>query len=397
MRSKNMNKTLINGFLALTLLGVTSLFAQESPINLKNPNLQGSAKPLKAKANKPLSQRDVMSENVNANTVTIISGNVTGSFITIANDISFTLDDGDKMRVLPIIGKGAEQNLYDILLLRGVDIGIVRSDGLEALKADKRLPNAASQIAYILRLFSDEAHLMVGKNITDIRQLAGKKVSFDLQGSGANYSGRLLFERLGIAVIPLNMDNNQAYEKLKTGELDGVFQWASKPIRAVSNFASNDKFHLLDIPYDPRIAELYSPATLEGAIYPNLLEKDKSVTTLSASSILAVYNWSKDSERYKKVSKFVDSMFNKIEEFHKPGRHPKWQEVNINATVQGWRRFPAAQEWLDKNSGAQAVSQSSREDFQKFLNEKGGKSPQSKADADRLFNDFQDWQKRQTR
>jgi uncharacterized protein len=392
-----MNKILINGFFALVLLGGNSLFAQESPVNLKNPNLQGTTKPLKANVNKPLSQRDVMSENANANTVTIISGNVTGSFIAIANDISFTLDDGDKMRILPIIGKGAEQNLYDILLLRGVDIGIVRSDGLEALKADKRLPNAASQIAYILRLFSDEAHLMVGKNITDIKELAGKKVSFDLKGSGANYSGRLLFERLGIAVIPLNMDNNQAYEKLKTGELDGVFQWASKPINAVAKFAANDKFHLIDIPYDPRISDLYSPASLEASLYPNLLSKDKVVSTLSASSILAVYNWPKDTERHKKVAKFVDSMFNKIEEFHKPGRHPKWLEVNINATVPGWKRFPAAQEWLDKNSGAPPAGQSSREDFQKFLNEKGGAAPQSKADTDRLFDDFQNWQKRKTR
>jgi uncharacterized protein len=372
--------------LAAIALSVISTSAAWSQIDIKPQNLQQSMP-------KPKPGRETLADLANANTVTIISGGVTGSFITIANDISFTLDDGDKMRILPIIGKGAQQNLYDILLLRGVDIGIVRSDGLEALKADKRLGNAAGQISYIVRLFSDEAHLMVSKDITDIKQLAGKKISFDLLGSGANYSGRLVFERLGIAVDAVNMDNNQAYEKLKTGELAGVFQWASKPINAVAKFAANDKYHLLEIPYDPRLGELYSPASLEGSLYPNLVAKDKAVNTLAASSILAVYNWPKGTERYNKVAKFVDTMFSRIDEFHKPGRHPKWQEVNINATVAGWQRFPAAQEWLDKA----ATPNISRDAFTKFMAERGGAAPANKADTDKLFSDFQNWQKRQTR
>src|SRR5215204_5479741 len=143
-----------------------------------------------------------LTERANANTVTLISG----TFIQIANHMSFILDDPERIRVLPVIGKGAEQNLYDVLLLRGIDLGIVRSDGLEALRRDKRLPGADKDIAYIARLFTDEAHLIAGPDSTDIRQLAGKKVNFDLQGSGANYSGRLIFERLGVPVEAMNVD-----------------------------------------------------------------------------------------------------------------------------------------------------------------------------------------------
>jgi len=43
----------------------------------------------------------------------------------------------------------------------------------------------------------------------------------------------------------------------------------------------------------------------------------------------------------------VEAFFPKIAEFHKPPRHVKWREVNIAATLPGWTRFPAAQEWLD--------------------------------------------------
>jgi hypothetical protein len=43
----------------------------------------------------------------------------------------------------------------------------------------------------------------------------------------------------------------------------------------------------------------------------------------------------------------VDAFFPKIAEFQKPPRHLKWREVNISATLAGWKRFEAAQEWLD--------------------------------------------------
>ena len=80
--------------------------------------------------------RGGISNRVNANTVTVISGSVGGSFIRVAADLATVLDDGDEMRVLGVLGKGALQNMKDIVYLKGVDIGIVRSDTLAYL--DKR-------------------------------------------------------------------------------------------------------------------------------------------------------------------------------------------------------------------------------------------------------------------
>jgi hypothetical protein len=33
----------------------------------------------------------------------------------------------------------------------------------------------------------------------------------------------------------------------------------------------------------------------------------------------------------------------------RPPFHPKWKEMAPRATVSGWTRFKAAQEWLDRN------------------------------------------------
>ena len=62
---------------------------------------------------------------INANTVSIISGNITGTYLRYAADIASVLDDGDRMRVLPILGAGAVQNVTDIMFLKGVDMGLV--------------------------------------------------------------------------------------------------------------------------------------------------------------------------------------------------------------------------------------------------------------------------------
>src|SRR3954447_19104326 len=292
--------------------------------------------------------KTAMAERANANTVTVISGTISGTFIQIANDMSFILDDSERMRVLPVIGKGAEQNLYDVLLLRGIDVGIVRSDGLEALRRYKRLPGADKDVAYITRLFTDEAHLIAGPDITDIRQLAGKRVNFDLEGSGANYTGHLIFERLGIPVEATNVDQPTSYEMLKRGELAATFQMSGKPIPAVANLPADSNFHLISVPYESHIADLYLPARFSREDYPNLVGADNGVETVAVSSILAVYNWPEKTDRYAKVARFVDAFFSKLPEFQKPPRHPKWTEVNLAASVPGWRRFKAAQDWLHR-------------------------------------------------
>src|SRR5687767_11537991 len=73
-------------------------------------------------------ERDDFVNRINGNTVTVVSGNPNGTYLSIAYDISAVLDDGDDLRVLPVIGKGGGQNVKDILYLRGVDMGITQSN-----------------------------------------------------------------------------------------------------------------------------------------------------------------------------------------------------------------------------------------------------------------------------
>src|SRR5216684_1004702 len=70
---------------------------------------------------------------LNANTVTLITGTIGGTYVQFGADLSSVLDDGNKLRVLPIVGRGSVQSIADILFLEGVDIGGVRADSLDYL------------------------------------------------------------------------------------------------------------------------------------------------------------------------------------------------------------------------------------------------------------------------
>ena len=61
----------------------------------------------------------------------MITAPIGGPMSIMGSDMASVLDDGDKLRVLPILGEGSVQNLIDILRLQEHRHGLVTSDALE--------------------------------------------------------------------------------------------------------------------------------------------------------------------------------------------------------------------------------------------------------------------------
>lgn len=324
----------------------------------------------------------------NAGTLGVISGGADGTYIRIAADLANVLD-GDDLRVLPMIGRGSLQNLRDIMFLRGVDIGIVQMDAREQLKAENLQNDAVRRLRFITRLYNEEVHIIADREITDIRQLDGKKVNIDKAGSGTNLTSRLIFDKLGIKPDVTTFDQASSYAKLKSGEIQAAVYVAGRPVRAIAEFQTDGRFHLLSIPFEGEIAESYFPARLANADYPQLVDKDKPVDTLAVGSLLAVFNWPENSDRYNRVKRFVDAFFSRFDEFLQPGRHPKWKEVNLAADVPGWERVKPAQDWLDRAAAASKPTPEGKS-FESFMKSRG--IDVSAEQREVLFREFLAWQ-----
>jgi TRAP transporter TAXI family solute receptor len=341
-----------------------------------------------------------LGEEINQNTVGIVSGNLNGTYLSIAYDLSAVLDDGDKLRVLPIIGKGGGQNIRDVRFLKGVDLGITQSVLLNYFRRTGELGNLDDKIVYLAKLFNEETHLVVrvDSGITSIEQLAGQKVNFSDIGSGTQLSTRELFNSLGIKPIEVNMGQADAFEALKKGEIAATILMAGKPTGSMVKLKASDGFRFLPVAFSKPLQNDFLPAVLTHEDYPNMIEPGKSLDTIAVVSVLIAYNWSKETDRYKRLERFVEAFFSRLPEFQKPPRHPKWREANLAATLPGWTRFGPAEEWLQKNRTQPSTAE--RTQFSEFLAARGGPSaPRANAaspeDREQLFQEFLKW--KQTR
>ena len=336
-----------------------------------------------------------MGERINTNTISIVSGNINAAWLTIAYDLSAVLDNGDDFRVLPVIGRGGEQNVRDVRYLKGVDLGITVGPVLTKFRATGELGNIDNTIIYITKLFNQEMHVLVRANsgITSLEQLRGKTVNFSDAGSATQQSGREVFKRLNIEVKEVNVGQADAYEAMKRNEMAGTLLSNAMPAPAIARLRPADGFRLIPVTYSTQFHEDYFPATISHEDYPNLIPKGQSIDTIAYGSMIVAYNWPKGSDRHRRIAQFVDQFFTKFNDFQKPPRHPKWREVNLAAQVPGWKRFDAAEEWLAKNR-AQQQAVGSQQDFDRFLAAKpaGANSAQmTAADRERLFKEFVRW------
>ncbi|MBV9116703.1 MAG: TAXI family TRAP transporter solute-binding subunit [Acetobacteraceae bacterium] len=334
--------------------------------------------------------------SANANTVEVVSGGVDGTYIRIATDLSSVLDAGDQLRVLAVVGRGSLQNVSDVLYLRGIDIGLVQSDVLAYAKINHLYPGLEKSLQYISKLYDEEVHVLARPEIKAIEDLAGKKVNVDVRGSGTAMTASVLFQGLGVAAEPTYDTQQTALEKLKNGEIAALVYVAGKPAKLFSGLGADTGLHFLSVPLAERLADTYLPAELDHDSYPALVA-DKPVDTIAVGSVMAVFAWSPRTERYARVSRFVDAFFSKFQQFLQPPHHPKWHEVNLAAQVPGWTRFAPAKAALDRLPPiAVANSAQQQAEFNAFLSQANiAPAGLSEAQQQALFRNFLDWQQRQ--
>ncbi|MBV9739584.1 MAG: TRAP transporter substrate-binding protein [Hyphomicrobiales bacterium] len=330
---------------------------------------------------------------LNANTVTLMSGTIGGTYVQIGADLESVLDDGENLRVLSIVGRGSVQSVADILYLKGVDLGIVRSDTLDYLEKKGFANNIKGQFTYITKLYNEEVHVVAPKSVHSLADLEGKKVSVDLPNGGTFVTAIAIFERLGIHPKLAYIEQRIAYDKLSKGELDAVVAVQGQPSKATTQI-KDPNLHLVPIDYAKSLQPDYLPAQLTSDNYPNLIAKGEVVDTVAVPAVLAAFNWSPHTERYRRLAHFVDAFFSKIGELQQPPFHPKWKEVALNAPLPGWVRFRPAQEWLDQNASTVAGSDV-RKEFEQFLSQNQARlaGPIRSEDREALFRQFLEWQK----
>jgi uncharacterized protein len=395
--------TTIRNFLALSfLLLLVSLTVPLRPVLAQNQ-----------KPSVGTASYDEKKRQANDIAVTVVVSGISCTCARFAEDIRNVVNDlgPEGIRVLPVLGVGGLQNANDVLFLKNIDMGVVDEDNLRLLK--KKDPslyaNIEQRIQYITKLYNSEFHVLARNDVKSYDDLRGKKVNFNLKDSQTEVSADAIFNSLNIPVQRTYYDNDEALKRLKSGDVSAMIILTGAPQVTMSKVKMEDGLHFL--PLDQAslpnhnlrdISANYLPAELTHEMYPNLIPEGATVPTIANRALLVAYTWPENSPRYKKIAKFVDAFFSKIDQFDNASRHPKWREVNLAAEMPGWVRFKPAADWLAThrnqavaaNSGGSLDASSSdpRQAFDKFVQNytaSTGRSTLSAKERELLFAKFE--------
>ena len=332
----------------------------------------------------------------NRGVVELETASSSGISVRIAEEIANVVDDGATRRVLAVVGKGSQQNVTDLKLLRGIDMAILQTDVLDQM----RQPARESGITYIAKLYNEEFHLLARRDVKSVGDLAGQKVNVGQAGGGTAVSASRLFALLKVSVVAVNDNESVALAKLRKGDIAALAFVAGKPAPLFQDLKAADGLHFLSVPLQADVNAAYVPTRLTAADYAELVPADQPVDTVAVGAVLAVANLNPASDRYRNVANFVDAFFTRFETLLEPGHHPKWAEVNLGTDLPGWRRFPPAEQWLKNNANApkQMSPQDFKAIFSRFIDERrqlGGGGALNQQQKDDLFKQFERWQAEQ--
>ena len=370
------------------------------------------SRPVLAQSQKPVVRYEEKKRQANDIAVTVIVSGLSCTCARFTEDIRNVVNDlgPDGVRVLPILGVGGLQNVNDVLFLKNVDMAVVDEDNLRLLK--KKDPvlyaNVEQRVQYITKLYNSEFQVLARNDIKSYDDLRGKKVNFNLKDSQTEVTADMVFNALNMQTQRSYYDNDEALKRLISGEISAMIILTGAPQAMLAKVKKEDGVHFLPLDQESlpnhKLGELfanYLPADLTHEHYPNLIAEGTTVPTIANRALLVAYTWPEDSPRYKRVAKFIDAFFSKIDQFNNPSRHPKWREVNLSAEMPGWVRLKPAAEWLASHRN-QAVSanpdntldQSSPElklAFEKFMQKYASSSGQktlSSSERELLFAKF---------
>jgi TRAP-type uncharacterized transport system substrate-binding protein len=315
-----------------------------------------------------------------------------------------TMDDGDNMRLIPMVTRGTTTNIVDLLYLRGVDVAITYADAFDFYSKQSGLANISDRIRYALRFFIADIHIYARDEFKSLQDLRGQKIAVGTSGVAAALTGPLIFRRLGIDVQTVPVGGPVALERLRGGQVAAMVYVAAKPGELFNGLKAEPGYHFVPVPYTKEFWDYYYPSTIKAENYPALLPPGSSIDTIAVPSVLAVYNWKPGTDRADRVNRFVETLFNNLARLQEPPFHPGWKDINLGAEVPGWKRYPYVSVLLERMKKDDAVgatpnaadSALQRRRFDAFL-AKQPKTPASGAEREQLYKSFLDWKSRQPR
>jgi uncharacterized protein len=328
--------------------------------------------------------------NQNADWLGVIAGDEAGSETELATEMAELFANDSAFRVVPVTGDGGLKNISKLLHDPHIDAGFISTDVLADAKTQSSGANLSDKLQVVARLCPQEVHVLARADIDSLADLAGKKVNFGPDGGSSAVTATFLLRALNIEVEPVALDSRAAIEQLTKGAIAASVAVGAKPMPLISGIPANQGLHLLPVAFGGGLEAIYLPTGFDHDDYPNLIEMETEIPSVATGMVLLAASSKDDPGHADRVAQLVDTLFSRFGELKKDGRHPKWREINLAASLPGWTRTPAAEAWLTQhpNEDARKVAQAKIEAGAVQSN-----LPVGQNQRDVLFKQYIEWQR----
>jgi TRAP transporter TAXI family solute receptor len=285
----------------------------------------------------------------------IVTGSEKGTYYQFGLNLQRLMkSNGINLTVSP--SKGSVENVFAVYQRPATQLGIVQSDVLAfvaRVETDPVLQRIAKKIKMVFPLYNEEIHIL-GRNVANFDDLAGKRVAIGREGSGTYLTARLMFKVAEVEPKQmLLIDTDQALAELKAGRIDAMFYVAGAPVKLFTEgVAEADGLALVPVT-NKSITEFYPNVELPARSYP---WQAQAVPTVAVKSVLVSFDFRRlDCDN---VGRFAQVLSTNMGWLSDNG-HPKWKAVKLDYPLKGWEQYDCVRKYLARTAPAPAVAKSS--------------------------------------
>ena len=223
-----------------------------------------------------------------------------------------------------------------MLYLKSVDMGLVATDVPEFYKIQYG-SDITDRLRYIMKLYNNEIHIIAPTEIKTVFDLEGKRI--EAPKDVGLYSAKAIFSRLKINVTynstHLN-DDTGALQEVIDGRADAWIVGTAKVMPIARNLERKPAPALGLDPVRSEAPGPLSPVRVTSDEYPELNPPGEKVDTRRRRHPpRGVQLAGKKREVPEGGEVRRCAVFQEIDEFAKPPRHPKWKEASVPRSYPG--------------------------------------------------------------
>jgi TRAP transporter TAXI family solute receptor len=269
----------------------------------------------------------------------LVTGDLKGTAHQIGMDLK-ALFKRNNIHLAVFNSSGSVENIFAVYQRPGNHLGLVQADVLSfvgKVDTDHRLRLIADKVKWVFPLYDQEIHVLANATIVGFDGLHGKRVAIGQPESGTFLTSQLLFEISGIMPAQvLAIDHVEALDQLRSGAIDAMIIVDGAPIEQLAlDISAADNLHLLPVTHDG-IRSFYPASQIPAGTYP---WQAIAVDTVSVKIVLVAYDFR--NHHCRTIGTAARLMIEDMEWLRSNG-HPKWQRVDLKASVKGWERYKCA-------------------------------------------------------